>query len=158
MPLPSDHRRLLTKLVRELIRAEARAIEHAEREERRTGNAPPVIALQDVARHAVALRPRLDRALEAHGIEGSTTVHSATWAAVQWIAIDRVYGSERAYRAALLDLRHAVEVARVLREAARFEELFAVIRWCDDWLAERRMLVAHVESHLAWYAQHIQRS
>lgn len=158
MSLPSDHRRLLTKLVRELIRAEARAIDHAEREERRTGNAPPVLALQDVARHAVAMRPRFEAALQAHGVEGTTTVPGTTWMTVQWLAIDRVYGSERAFRAALLDLRHAVEVTRVLRETARLDELFAVIRWCDDWLAERRMLVAHVESHLAWYAQHIQRS
>jgi hypothetical protein len=158
MSLPTDHRRLLTKLVRELIRAEARAIDHAEREERRNGNAPPVLALQDVARHALAMRPRLDHALEAHGVEGSTPSQGTTWAAMQWLAIDRVYGGERAFRAGLIDLRHALEVARVLRDAAHLDELFAVIRWCDDWLAERRMLVAHVESHLAWYAQHIQRS
>jgi hypothetical protein len=60
---------------------------------------------------------------------------------------------ERAYRGALLDLRHGVDVVRVLRDVARLEELFALIRWCDDWLAARRTLVARVEAQLAWFAE-----
>ena len=44
-------------------------------------------------------------------------------------------------------------VMRVLRDVARLEELFALIRWCDDWLAARRTLVARVEAQLAWFAE-----
>ena len=66
---------------------------------------------------------------------------------------DRIHDAERAYRAALLDLRHGLDVVRVLREVARLEELFALIRWCDDWLAARRTLVARVEAQLGWFAE-----
>ena len=53
---------------------------------------------------------------------------------------------------ALLDLRHGIDVVRVLREVARLDELFGLIRWCDDWLPARRALVARVEAQLAWFA------
>ena len=69
------------------------------------------------------------------------------------LVTDRIHDAERAYRAALLDLRHGLDVVRVLREVARLEELFAVIRWCDDWLPARRTLVARVEAQLAWFAE-----
>jgi hypothetical protein len=153
MAMTSDHRRLLDKLLRELLRAEARAIEHADREGRRNGRTAPVDALREVARHATDMRPRLVRALESHGVGGLASGHSPSWATVQWLAIDRMFGAERAFRAALIDLRHAIDVTRVLREAARLDEMFAVIRWCDDWLAVRRMLVAHVEAQQAWFAR-----
>ncbi len=152
MHTSSDHRRLLDKLLRELVRAEARSLEHAERERRRNGDTPPVHALSEVAAHASDMRLRLSHALEAHGLPAIAAT-GATWTTVHWLAIDRMFGAERAYRAALLDLRHAVDVTRVLREAARLDELFAVIRWCDDWLSVRRMLVAHVEMQLAWFAR-----
>jgi hypothetical protein len=40
-----------------------------------------------------------------------------------------------------------------MREVARLEELFALIRWCDDWLNARRTLVSRVEAQLAWFAE-----
>jgi hypothetical protein len=65
---------------------------------------------------------------------------------------DRVHDAERSFRAALLDLRHGLDVASMLRGVARHDGLFGVIRWCDDWLRARRTLVARVEAQLAWFA------
>lgn len=164
MPLsPAEHRRLLDKLLRELVRAEERATEHALREAQRNGEIEPVIALRRVAEHVAVARPRLEHALLAQGLPGIATRLPTSWSNVRWLAIDRMFGTsrhsatptgaDRAYRSALLDLRHAIDVARVLREAARLDELFALIRWCDDWLATRRALVADVEAQLRWFAR-----
>ena len=38
------------------------------REGRRLGEAPPVAALRDVAAHAIALRPRMQLALDGHSL------------------------------------------------------------------------------------------
>lgn len=148
----SERRRLLEKLLRELVRSEEQAIEHAPREAKRIGETPPVSALRDVAVHALQLRPRLQHALEGHGLAAGRGGITATLSTLRHLVTDRIHDAERAYRAALLDLRHGVDVVRVLREVARLEELFGLIRWCDDWLAARRTLVARVEAQLAWFA------
>lgn len=149
----TDRRRLLDKLLRELLRSEAQAIEHAPREARRIGETPPVLALRDVAVHALAMRPRLQLALDGHHLAAGRGGISATLSTLRQLVTDRIHDAERAYRAALLDLRHGADVVRVLREVARLEELFGVIRWCDDWLPARRTLVARVEAQLPWFAE-----
>ncbi len=151
--MQSDRRRLLDKLLRELVRSEQQAIDHAPREARRLGDVPPVQALREVADHAVALRPRFDQLLEGHGLTSAQKAVAATLAALRQLVTDRIQDPERAYRGALLDLRHGLDVVRVLRDVARLEELFALIRWCDDYLAARRTLVARVEAQLAWFAE-----
>lgn len=152
-PRPSsDRRRLLDKLLRELVRSEAQALEHPGREGRRLGETPPVDALRDVGVHALAMRPRLQLALEGHGLAAGRGGIGATLSTLRHLVTDRMHDAERAYRAALLDLRHGVDIVRVLREVSRLEELFGLIRWCDDWLPARRTLVARVEAHLAWFA------
>jgi hypothetical protein len=148
----SDRRRLVDKLVRELVRAEAQALEHPLRESRRIGESPPVTALREVAGHALAMKPRLAQALEGHDLVSSRRGISTTLSTLRQLVTDRIHDSERAYRTSLLDLRHCIEVVRVLRDVARLEQLFAVIRWCDDWLPARRTLVARVEAQLAWFA------
>ncbi|HEU0031511.1 MAG TPA: hypothetical protein VFQ53_12820 [Kofleriaceae bacterium] len=47
-----------------------------------------------------------------------------------------------------------MEIVKLLREVARRDILFGVIRWCDDWLGARRTLVARVEAQLPWFAEH----
>jgi hypothetical protein len=148
----SERRRLLDKLLRELARRETQAREHAPREARRLGDTPPVVALHAVALHAAMMEPRLAALLEAHGLATHEGVLGATFSTLRQLFADRVYDAERAYRGALLDLRHGLDVVRVLREVSRLEELFGMIRWCDDWLAARRTLVARVEAQLAWFA------
>ncbi len=151
--MQTDRRRLLDKLLRELQRSETQAIEHAPREARRIGEAAPVQALRDVALHAHQLRSRFYGAIEGHGVFPGEGRLGATFSTLRQLVADRVYDAERAYRGALLDLRHGVDVVRVLREVSRLEELFALIRWCDDWLAVRRTLIARVEAQLAWFAE-----
>ncbi len=153
-----DRRRLLDKLLRELLRSETQASEHAPREARRLGETAPVVTLRDVANHAKVMRPRLLQVLEAHSLAPHHRGLAGTYNTIRQLVVDHIYDAERAYRGALLDLRHGVDVVRVLREAARLEELFALIRWCDDWLAERRALVARVEAQLGWFAEHHTRS
>jgi hypothetical protein len=149
----SDRRRLLDKLLRELVRSEAQVIEHAPREAKRIGEVPPVGALRDVAAHALAMRPRFLQVLEGHCLAAGRGGISATLASLRQLVTERMHDPERAFRAALLDLRHGIDVVRVLREVARLEELFALIRWCDDWLTARRTLVARVEAQLGWFAE-----
>ncbi len=151
--MQSDRRRLLDKLLRELVRSEQQAIDHAPREARRLGEVPPVQALRDVADHAMSLRPRFDQLLDGHELTSAQKGVAATLATLRQLVTDRIQDPERAYRGALLDLRHGLDVVRVLRDVARLEELFALIRWCDDYLAARRTLVARVEAQLAWFAE-----
>jgi hypothetical protein len=151
--MQSDRRRLLDKLLRELVRSEAHAVEHAPREARRIGESPPVAALREVAVHAVDMRPRFHQLLDGHNLTSANHGIAATLASLRQLVTDRMQDPERAYRGALLDLRHGLDVVRVLRDVARLEELFALIRWCDDWLAARRTLVARVEAQLAWFAE-----
>jgi hypothetical protein len=148
----SERRRLLEKLLRELVRSEDQAIEHVPREAKRIGEMPPVQALRDVAVHAQAMKPRFAQVLDGHALVTGRGGISATLSTLRHLVTDRIHDAERAYRAALLDLRHGVDVVRVLREVARLEELFALIRWCDDWLPARRTLVARVEAQLGWFA------
>lgn len=148
----SERRRLLEKLLRELVRSEEQAIEHAPREARRIGEEPPVDALRDVGVHALSMRPRFLQVLEGHNLTAGRGGITATLSTLRHLVTDRIHDAERAYRASLLDLRHGLDVVRVMREVARLEELFALIRWCDDWLLARRTLVARVEAQLSWFA------
>lgn len=148
----SDRRRLLDKLLRELVRAETHAIEHAPREAKRIGETPPVQALRDVAAHALSMRPRFAVVIDGHALAPARGGIGATLSTLRQLVTDRMHDAERAYRGALLDIRHGLDVVRVMREVARHEELFALIRWCDDWLLARRTLVARVEAQLAWFA------
>ena len=148
-----DRRRFLGRLVREVSRAELMAIEHAAREARRLGeDAPPVAALRAVAAHAEAMRSRFATIVSGYDLPAVRGGLGAALAALRDLVVDRIVQSERAYRIALLDLRQGLDVVKLLREAARGDELFGVIRWCDDWMSARRTLVAHVERELAWFS------
>ncbi|MDQ3364432.1 MAG: hypothetical protein M3680_03295 [Myxococcota bacterium] len=145
-----ERRRLTDKLIREISRAETQACEHAPREANRIGDVPPVHALREVATHAAAMRARFELLLQGHGI-ASRTGAGASLASLRNLVVDRVVDPERAFRTAVLDLRHGIDVVKLLREIARCDELFGVIRWCDDWLGARRSLVARVEGQLPWF-------
>ncbi len=144
-------RRLLEKLIREIGRAETQATEHGPREAKRIGEVPPVHALREVATHATDMRQRFADMLAGHDIRLGRTGIGATLATLRHLVVDRVMDAERAFRTALLDLRHGMELVILLRELARRDMLFGVIRWCDDWLAARRALLARVEAQLGWY-------
>ena len=151
--MQSDRRRLLDKLLRELVRAEAQAIEHAPREARRIGDVPPVAALRDVATHAVEMRPRFHQLLDGHNLTPRST---ASRRRCRRCATSSPIASP--IPSALIAEHCSIFVTASTSCAScvmsrRLEELFALIRWCDDYLAARRTLVARVEAQLAWFAE-----
>ncbi len=148
-----ESRRLLEKLIREILRAETQAVDHPVRELKRIGEVPPVATLQDVATHAVAMRERFIDVLHANELAFHRGTFGATLATLRHLVIDRVIDAERSYRTALFDLRHGIDVVKLLRAVAWRVELFGLIRWCDDWLGARRTLVARVEAQLAWFPE-----
>lgn len=144
--------RLLEKLIREVVRMEAVAINlEIDRGARRVADTPPSLALDAVAAHAGRMRGRLLAMLSAHELAVHRSALGATLSSLRQLVVDRVTDAEQAFRTAILDLRHGLDVVRLLREVARAEEVFGVIRWCDDWLGARRTLVARAEAQLAWY-------
>ena len=153
MAFGDDTHRLLEKLLRETGRAEAHAMEAPEREARRIGACPPVAALVDIAEHAEQMQRRFDRMLEGHELQLHVTrgALGSTLTSLRHLVVDRVVNAERAYRTALLDLRHGIEVVKLLREITRRHMLFGLVRWCDDWLGARRTLVARAEAQLSWF-------
>lgn len=153
-PIGPESRRLLEKLIREILRTEAEAVAHPVREAKRLGNdVPPLRALREVSIHATAMRTRFLAVLHANEIRFHKGSLGATLATIRHLVVDCVVDGERAFRTALLDLRHGLDVVKLLREVARRLELFGVIRWCDDWLGARRTLVARVEAQLAWFVE-----
>ena len=149
----AETRRLLHKLIRETDRAELQAVEHPAREARRLGETPPVLALQAIADHATQMQARFAILLEGHDLEVQRSGIGTTLATLRHLVVDRVTDPERAYRTALLDLRHGIEVVKLLREITRRELLFGLIRWCDDWMGARRTLIARVEAQLSWFTE-----
>jgi len=149
-PVP-ERRRLLDKVAREIARHELQAVEHPAREKRRIGDAPPVLALREVADHAERMRGRFEYVVVHHQITPPHIV-AATQSTLRHIVVDRVIDPERSYRTALLDLQHGIDVVKLMRDLARMDPALGVIRWCDDWLAVRRRLVAAVEAQLGWFA------
>lgn len=149
-----ERRRFLSRLVREVARADLLAIDHASREARRLGeDVPPVAALRAIAEHAAAMRPRFNAILSGYEVPVGRGGLGAALASLRDMVVDRMVAGERAYRIALLDLRHGGDVVRLLREASRADQLLGVIRWCDDWLSARRPLLSHAERELAWFAE-----
>jgi hypothetical protein len=138
-----ERRRLLDRLIREIYRGEVQASEHAARQEK----------FRDVAQHAVEMRERFDAIVRGYDLQTGRTGIGATLSSLRGLVTDRVTDPERAYRTSLLDLRHGIDVVKLAREVARSEELFGVIRWCDDWLGARRTLVARVEAQLVWFIE-----
>ena len=139
-------RRILDKLIREVARAEQQAIEHAAREVRRLGEVPPVLALREIGVHALELRPRLEYVVVGHDLSWPRRTPRSLHKSL-------VIDAERAFRGALLDLRHGVALVERLCELSKLTELFGIHRWCGDWLSARRTLVARTAAHLAWYVE-----
>jgi hypothetical protein len=147
-----ERRRLLDRLIREIHRGELQAVEHAARLERQIGAVGPVLALREIAGHATAMRDRFDTIVRGHDLQTGRASFGTTLSSLRGLA-DRVIDPERTYRASLLDLRHGIDVVKLAREVARSEELFGLIRWCDDYLGARRTLVARVEAQLVWFVE-----
>ena len=146
-----ERRRLLDRLIREIHRGEVQAIEHAARMEKQIGDVPPVRALREVTDHAMGMRERFDSIVRGYDLQTGRNAIGSTLSSLRGLVAERIGDPERAYRTCLLDLRHGIDVVKLAREVARSEELFGIIRWCDDYLGARRTLVARVEAQLSWF-------
>lgn len=147
-----ERRRLLDRLIREIHRGEVQAIEHAARMEKEIGAVAPVLALREISTNAAIMRERFDNIVRGYDLQTGRTI-GTTLSSLRGLVTDRIVDPERAYRTCLLNLRHGIDVVKLTREVARSEELFGIIRWCDDYRGARRTLVARVEAQLVWFVE-----
>lgn len=149
-PLPVLYR----KLCRELAQAEQAADLHPRRQARQLGNTAPANAFLDIADHARSWWPAY-RAAAGHalGLGAGVTV-GKMFSAIRYVAVDRWIDAQRAYRGTLLGLRHGVDCARLLGEVATDVGNAPLVRWCDEMLEGRLLLLAEAERALAWFARH----
>jgi hypothetical protein len=109
---------------------------------------PPGLVLQDIARHAGAMQPRLSAMVAAHGLK----LRSRRWFAIgRWFRSLGVRRLDQAFRELLVELRTGIAVVERIRGLARDTGVFGIIRWCDDWLAGRRLLMARLEAQFPWF-------
>jgi hypothetical protein len=94
------------------------------------------------------MQPRFSAMVVAHGLK----LRSRLWFAIgRWFRSLGIRRLEHAFRDLVVDLRTGVAVVERVRRLAHRTEVFGVIRWCDDWLADRRSLMARLEAQLAWF-------
>lgn len=148
-----ERRRLLDRLIREIHRGEQQATDQIARLQKLLGDTAPAGVLAEVSEHAATLRERFENIIRGYDLQTGRSSVGTTMSALRGLVTDRIVDPERAYRTCLLDLRHGLDVVKLTREVARSEELFGIIRWCDDYLGARRTLVARVEAQLAWFVE-----
>lgn len=143
-------RALVPKLLPELFQAECRVALLAPMEARRLGEhvlAEPLLA---VGRHAELMVDDLRHlALQRRIGLGFTGIGAIQRLREEVRCLS--LRSEQAFRHALLVMRQANDVMRLLREAAEGELDPALCAWCERWLDERLPLVADVSSELGWF-------
>ena len=98
------------------------------------------------------MQPRFNTIVSGYDVPLARGGLGAALASLRDRVVDRMVQDERAYRIAMLDLRHGLDIVKLLREATRNDQLLGVIRWCDDWLGARRSLVSHAERALSWFS------
>jgi hypothetical protein len=146
-----ERRRAVYKLVREVVRAEDRAVEHVEREQNRHRDTAPAKAMSALGVHIEAMRDRFTYVCDGYGISaGRSRVRGVMTSIKQFVVSPS--DAMRAYEFALDDLSQSIEMVKGLRVVAKQDELFGIVRWCDDWLAARRTLVTSATAQLQWYA------
>lgn len=147
-----DSPRLLPSLFVELFQSERYAYRHPIREAVRLGDVPPSIALRAVAAHANEALDELPKLARGRRIRLTPLgqLVGETLSAMRHLVVDRFADVERSYRATLLEMRHGIDLVRLLRTAADDEADAELVAWCDRWLPVRERLVAGVEADLAW--------
>lgn len=148
-----ERRRLLDRLIREIHRGELQALEQVARMEKLLGDVAPTRALREIGDHVQLLRERFENIVHGYDLQTGRPSIGVSLSSLRGLVTERTVDPERAYRTCLLDLRHGIDVVKLAREVARSEELFGIIRWCDDYLGARRTLVARIEAQLAWFVE-----
>lgn len=146
-----ERRRVVYKLVREVVRAEDRAVEHVERELNRHRDVGPAHAMSALGAHIDSMRDRFTYVCDGYGISaGRSRVRGVMTSIKQFVVSPS--DAMRAYEFALDDLSQSIDLVKGLRVVAKGDGLFGIVRWCDDWLAARRTLVTSAIAQLQWYA------
>ncbi len=148
-----ERRRVVHKLVRELVRAEDRACEHAERMSEQAADAPPTKALRAVAEHVESMRGRLYYVSSGYGVSVARARIRSTLSQLRNRVVENLKDTMRAYQFVIDDLREGLTLVQSLRGMARTDGLLGIVRWCDDWLAARRTLLLRAEAQLMWFEE-----
>jgi hypothetical protein len=151
----AHHQQLLDRLFRELLETEQSTAVHAAREARRLTGAPAE-AMAALCDHAEATSRALvdfarnERLPERPG--GRAVVRIV--AAVRRAIADRLVDRERSYRGTLLEIRHGVDVVRMLRHVADASGRVDIGGFCTRWLDEREPLITAAEHAMNWFSHH----
>jgi hypothetical protein len=148
-----ERRRVVHKLVRELVRAEDRACEHAERMIEQSPDSPPTKALTAITEHVESMRPRLYYVSSGYGVSVARARIRSTLSQLRNRVVENLKDTIRAYQFVIEDLQEGVELVTTLRGLARTDGLLGIVRWCDDWLAARRTLLLRAEAQLMWFEE-----
>ena len=147
---------LMRSLMAELFQAETSAELHCEREARRHRDHLPGTSLWTLSRQARASQAILHLLAADRGFTLAPKARGlgVVFSQVRELVVDRLWSSERSWRATLLGLRHGVDVALSLRLIAEAAGDDAVAVFCGGLLRARVPLVAEVENTLWWFAEH----
>jgi hypothetical protein len=148
-----ERRRVTHKLVRELVRAEDRACEHAERMSEQSPDSPPTKALRAIEGHVESMRGRLYYVSSGYGVSLARARIRSTLSQLRNRVVENLKDTARAYRFVIDDLREGLTLVQSLRGMSRADRLIGIVRWCDDWLDARRTLVLRAEAQLLWFEE-----
>jgi hypothetical protein len=147
-------RTLYSRLCRELAQSERIAANHAWRDSWRLGDTPPARALRALGVHAQAMRPHFDGIVDADEPVAVLATRIGEWfSALRHVLFERFFDLERSYRKTVLGFHHGLAVGRLLRDVAERLDEHDMVRFCEDWLAQREALVETAERELHWFAE-----
>jgi hypothetical protein len=150
---------LLLDLVGELFQTERSATLHCVREAKRYVEAPPALALREVAdhaRYALAELKAMTKAGEIPARPWSKVLGQTLGAGLSQLRetlLDRAIGTERSYRMTLLGIRHGVDLVRLVEYVALGAGKNDLAAWCSAWLAKREPLLERAADELIWFAE-----
>jgi hypothetical protein len=152
---PPETYELLKTLTREFFQAEASAAQHCRREASRLGSVPPARALLAVATQAEQVLEALPKLARQHGlpIGAKDSALAALFSQARDKLGDFLFDSERSYRGTLLNCRHGIDLARLMRHTTNETADVALAEYLDEWIASRVVLVENLEEELAWFAK-----
>ncbi len=150
---PDD--KLLRGLFRELFQTETSAHEHCHVEAERLGaSTSPARAMQAVSEQAAQVLAALPGLARERGLppsEGGKVV-GKMFSVLRDDAADLALSLEQSYRGTMLGMRHGMDVVALLEKVAERRSDGGLVRWCQQWRADRQPLMIAVESQLSWFA------
>lgn len=148
-----DRAQLRDHLCRELVHAEHDSRIHTKRLAKRLGDTPPGNALAAISEHTAEVEPSLSKLSKKHT---ATTRLGDLFSALKFAIADRFARPDRAYRAALAELKRGVDAARLLREVVALTDDTELLKFCDLILVERLCLIEDAEQAMIWFAENPQ--